>query len=186
MNDRVKVAGKDTSKIKLAEEAAKEFVNELSDGDSLTVVLFDSGATFLLGPDSPSGRMDREGKAEVLALLDGIPAGGETALYDAVVMAYEFLEGRGSKSNRGIVVLSDGRHEKGEKQAEKESAKSKMLEKINNNGEKNIFMFTIGYGVADDPRARSTWRSSRRWQTGPRANTSRPIRSASAKSFARS
>ena len=68
-------------------------------------------------------------------------------------MAYEFLEGRGSKSNRGIVVLSDGRHEKGEKQAEKESAKSKMLEKINNNGEKNIFMFTIGYGVADDPRA---------------------------------
>ena len=49
MNDRVKVAGKDTSKIKLAEEAAKEFVNELSDGDSLTVVLFDSGGDFSPG-----------------------------------------------------------------------------------------------------------------------------------------
>ncbi len=141
------------TKIKLAEDAAKEFVDQLSDGDNLTVILFDTETQFLLSRDNPTRTMDDKGKLEVKHELTDLPAGGMTALYDVTEMAYDLLNGRGSRGNRGIVVLSDGRHEKGEAEAEKAKKKEKMLKKIYNDGEKNIFTFTIGYGDPGDPRA---------------------------------
>jgi Ca-activated chloride channel family protein len=153
MNEMVKIGKETKRKIELAEEAAKEFVKQLSDGDNLTVITFSDDAAFVLEPDNPGRKMDRNGKAQVADALTDMIAGGQTALYDAVDMAYTALENRGTRSNRGIVVLTDGRHEKGEAERLKLEARKKVIDKIFNDGEKNIFIFTIGYGDPSDPRS---------------------------------
>ena len=100
MNQEVTYLNPDTgkeqkeTKIKLAEDAAKEFVDQLSDGDDLTVILFDDQALFL-DRENPTITMTAKGKVEIKQQLTNLIAGGETALYDAVGMAQELLSGRG-------------------------------------------------------------------------------------------
>ncbi|MGI9621991.1 MAG: VWA domain-containing protein [Acidimicrobiales bacterium] len=81
-----------------AKTAAKSFVDQLDDETRVAVVGF--GATASVSADLDSSR------AEVDAAIDGLQAGGETALYDGLVLASSQFQD--PEARRFVVVLSDG------------------------------------------------------------------------------
>jgi VWFA-related protein len=82
-----------------AREAGKALVAELGAGDKVTVVAFAS--TVEVVQPSTSDR------AALNAAIDALKAGGNTALYEAVVRAVEMSAMDGSP-RRAVVLLSDG------------------------------------------------------------------------------
>jgi tight adherence protein B len=82
-----------------AKAAARSFLVQLPPSATVTIVAF--GAT----PVELSTRSTD--RAEQLAAVDGIRAGGETALYDALQLALSLTPGD-NDVRRAVVVLSDG------------------------------------------------------------------------------
>jgi Ca-activated chloride channel family protein len=128
-------------KIRSAEEAAKEFIKQLSDGDSLSIILFSTEADFVRNEPFV---MSNAGKAEAIAQIQGLDPDGATAFNQAVNKGFTFLESRDPKRNRALVVLSDG------KDTQRGVTQEQLLDQIYNDGEKNIYIFTIGYGDGKD------------------------------------
>lgn len=82
-----------------AKEAAEEFLATLDSRSRVALVTFGSSPRIISGFTS--------NRADLTARVRGLEAGGETALYDAIVVAAEL--GRTTAQNlAGIVVLSDG------------------------------------------------------------------------------
>ena len=128
-------------KIRRAEDAAKEFINQLSDGDSLSIILFSTEADFVRNEPFV---MSSEGKAEAIAQIQGLEPDGATAFNQAVNKGFSFLESRDPRRNRALVVLSDG------KDTQRGVTQEQLLDHVYNDGEKNIYIFTIGYGDSRD------------------------------------
>ncbi len=128
-------------KIRSAEDAAKEFIKQLSDGDTLSIILFSTEADFVRNEPFV---MSNEGKAEAIAQIQGLDPDGATAFNQAVNKGYSFLESRDPKRNRALVVLSDG------KDTQRGITREQLLDHVYNDGEKNIYIFTIGYGDGKD------------------------------------
>ena len=128
-------------KIRSAEDAAKEFIKQLSDGDTLSIILFSTEADFVRNEPFV---MSNEGKAEAIGQIQGLDPDGATAFNQAVNKGYSFLESRDPKRNRALVVLSDG------KDTQRGITQEQLLDHVYNDGEKNIYIFTIGYGEGKD------------------------------------
>ena len=124
-----------------AEDAAKEFIKQLSDGDTLSIILFSTEADFVRNEPFV---MSNEGKAEAIGQIQGLDPDGATAFNQAVNKGYSFLESRDPKRNRALVVLSDG------KDTQRGITQEQLLDHVYNDGEKNIYIFTIGYGEGKD------------------------------------
>jgi uncharacterized protein YegL len=94
------------SKITFAVKGAQEFVNRMEPADTLYWIPFDD----VVYP-AVSGRKSEVGE-DLVSRIGGTPAGGGTALYDAVLDAYrqltELRATEGDSLRYGIVVLSDG------------------------------------------------------------------------------
>ncbi len=85
--------------IEAATAAAQEFITSLDGETDLAVIGFGASAETKAGFGST--------RAEVSAAIEGLNAGGETSLYDALVLASsEFGD---TAARRFVVVLSDGR-----------------------------------------------------------------------------
>jgi Ca-activated chloride channel family protein len=94
------------SKITFAVKGAQEFVNRMEPADTLLWIPFDDTVY-----PATSGRKSEVGE-DLVSRIGGTPAGGGTALYDAVLDAYGQLTDlrarEGDSLRYGIVVLSDG------------------------------------------------------------------------------
>ncbi len=81
-----------------AKAAARDFVDSLEDSTRVGLVGFGATASTRAGFD--------DSRAEVRSAIAALGAGGETALYDALVLAASELAG--SDARKFVVVLSDG------------------------------------------------------------------------------
>ncbi|MCE1254559.1 MAG: substrate-binding and VWA domain-containing protein [Anaerolineae bacterium] len=126
-------------KIAAARTSLVQFINLLEDRDRLQVITFSSDVNLMmdlteLGPK----------RIEITRRVSAIIEGGDTALYDAVVYAYQELEKNANpKHIRAVVVLSDGND------TASVNSINDVVKKIGSKSEEggnSIKLFTIGYG----------------------------------------
>jgi Ca-activated chloride channel family protein len=122
-----------------AKRGAKEFLATLDARDDVTLMFFDSKVYPPYGPVAVG-----KAKAELEGRIDGISAGGETAVYDATHAAYALLAARRKTSAhriRAVVVMTDG--------ADNKSARKIDQLRAELHGEdRAATVFTIAYGSA--------------------------------------
>jgi Ca-activated chloride channel family protein len=128
---------KDNAKMPNAQSGAKQLVSMLDGKDYLSVLPFNSqpawaGKDLLMSKDRDSATR----------LIESFFPGGDTALYDSINEAYQYLlqNPKGGKIS-AIVVLTDGADTKSQTSLEY------LLDEIRfDNESKTIRVFTIGYG----------------------------------------
>ncbi len=89
-----------------AKRGAKAFLATLDARDQVTLLFFDNNIYPPFGPVEAG-----KGKADLEARIDGVSAGGETALLSATDQAYALLAARGTAPAhriRAVVLMSDG------------------------------------------------------------------------------
>jgi Ca-activated chloride channel homolog len=131
-----------------AKKGAKAFLETLDARDRVTLVFFDHVVYPAFGP-----REVGKSKAELVARIDGISAGGDTAVYDATNMAYDLLATRRTASAhhiRAVVVMTDGKDNKSKVKLEQLRTK---LRGTGETQERPATIFTIGYGDASSSDA---------------------------------
>jgi Ca-activated chloride channel family protein len=123
-------------KMTSAKAGAKQLVSLLSDKDEFSLLSFSTDPSWA-SMDKPVG----SARAASTQAIDSLFPGGETALYDAVDMAYAHLLQRPSDHIRALVVLTDG-------EDNKSTAKlNELIGRIHADGEnRTIRIFTIAYG----------------------------------------
>jgi Ca-activated chloride channel homolog len=120
-----------------AKSGAIAFLRGLQPRDSVSVVFFDAQVYPVLGPRT--GDLQRELGARIQQTM----ASGGTALYDAVLAAYDSMDGR-ARAEPGrihaLVVMTDGKDE--HSRATLEAVKQKLRREE----EAPVKVFTIAYG----------------------------------------
>jgi VWFA-related protein len=111
-------------------EAAADFIRRLSVGDQIAVVSFDQTVKVEapLSPDKTAGER----------AVQGIAAGQDTALFDAVSEALSLFRGLATK-RQAVVILSDGADTKSRRKVEEVVAEAKA---------QGIPLYAIGLGEA--------------------------------------
>jgi Ca-activated chloride channel family protein len=125
-----------------AKRGAKAFLDTLDARDQVTLIFFDGQVYTPFGPVEVG-----KAKAELASRIDGISAGGETALYDATELAYKLLVQRRAASAhriRAAVVMTDGIDNKSH-------VKLPGLIKEIGGEDRAATTFTIGYGDQANP-----------------------------------
>jgi Ca-activated chloride channel homolog len=120
-----------------AKTGALAFLAGLQPRDSVSVLFFDAQVYPVVGPRTGPA------KGEIAARIQGTIANGGTALYDAVLAAYEAGDARARKEPERIhalVVMTDGKDE--HSQATLEAVKKKLASE----DEAPLKVFTIAYG----------------------------------------
>jgi len=130
----------DDGKIQNAREGAKQLVNLLSVSDRLSLLPFNSQATW-----ASRDLEIRTGRDELIHAIDSLFAQGGTALYDSIDMAYQHLldESKGGDPDNilSVVVLTDGAD------TESKSHLHELMQHVQYDGETHtIHVFTIAYG----------------------------------------
>jgi len=124
-----------------AKTGARAFLDDLAPRDSASIVFFDNNLYPPVGPLTIA-----EGRGELQQRLDGVIAGGGTALYDAVAQSFAAGRARVKAEPRRIhalVVMTDGRDE--HSKLTLDGLKAQLPR-----GEEGapVKIFTIGYGAA--------------------------------------
>jgi len=86
-----------------AKDAAKGMVSQLRDGDTVSVITYDTATDVLVSP-TPVNAANR---TSVLSAIDGITPGGDTCISCAIDAGMAALDGRNGGVKR-ILLLSDG------------------------------------------------------------------------------
>lgn len=131
----------DEGRLVQAKRALRSFIEQLSDEDSLGIIVFSSDANEL----TPLGPLGAK-REEVLQRVDNLFANGNTRLIDTVFEAYQQMNLLPSDERiRAIVVLSDG----ADNRSENTSQQLTQLLSANSEG-RSIKVFTIAYGTGSD------------------------------------
>ncbi len=85
-------------KLEAAKAVAKEYVQQMRDGDAAGVVLFNTSVRTL--------QVIKNSKAELLSAINEISAAGDTAMYDALVSSVRMLNS--VPGRKAILVYTDG------------------------------------------------------------------------------
>jgi Ca-activated chloride channel family protein len=126
----------DDNKLTNAKAGAKQLVSLLGDKDEFSLLQFSDSASWATRDQSL-----KESRKESNRAVDSLFPGGQTALYDAVDLAYTHLQERPADHIRALIVLTDG-----DDNTSKE-ALSDLLKKIHADGETHtVRIFTIAYG----------------------------------------
>jgi Ca-activated chloride channel family protein len=126
------------SKIQNAREGAKQLVQLLDDGDTLSFLPFSSELHW-----AQRNASVKEERPRLNTQIDSLFAGGGTALYQAIDAAYQQLAMAppGDSKIQAVVVLTDGEDTQSRMKLEE------LMERIRYNGEtRAIHIFTIAYG----------------------------------------
>jgi Ca-activated chloride channel family protein len=92
------------SKIASVRDAAVRFVQQMGDDDFITIISFSSQPTVLI-----QHQQIRQARASATTAIQGIQAGGSTALYDAIGVGADIIaKTSSSQVSNAMVVLSDG------------------------------------------------------------------------------
>ena len=130
-------SGSMSRRMAATQEAAKEFVRSLGDGDSVQLVSFAREIRTLTPMTST--------KNAVLQAIDGLTARGDTALYDALHRSLDLLAER--RGRRAVVLLSDGVDDDGTGQPLSESTIDDVLDRA---AEVGVPIFVVGLGTEMD------------------------------------
>ena len=125
-------------RLPLAQSSLRVLVDHLQDEDTVALVTYAGSTGVVLGP-TPASR-----RAAILAAIDGLSAGGGTAMESGMTLAYQqasqsFVKGH---ENR-VIVLSDGDANIGRTDWQT------VLSGIEGYAEKGITMSTIGFGMGN-------------------------------------
>jgi Ca-activated chloride channel family protein len=126
-----------------AKAGARSFLSSLDDRDQVSLLFFDAQVYPVIGP-----MLLQTGRPQLVARIDGVSADGGTALYDAVVAAYELATKRAAANPsqiHAIVVMTDGADENSK-------LALKDLESKFPKDEANVKVFTIAYGSSAESR----------------------------------
>lgn len=94
----------DGRKIENMREAAVQFVNQMGDDDSISIIAF-SDELILLADHEQVGPT----RSQITAAIEALESGGDTALYDAIGSGAEIIAGTTSpETTNAMVVLTDG------------------------------------------------------------------------------
>ncbi|MBL8130215.1 MAG: VWA domain-containing protein [Anaerolineae bacterium] len=124
----------ETSPIGRARAAAREFVENVREGDPVALVTFSTGVN-VVQPFTTD-------KAAILAAIDNAASGGETALYQAGYDAVR-LAAEAPVSRRVVILLSDGAEYGGNSTVERDAAALEALTR-------GVPVYTIGLGFGAD------------------------------------
>ena len=124
---------------KLAEvsAAARTFVRSSNPEDEMFVVNFNERVSLGL----PGTMRFTNSTAELENAITSAPAGGQTALYDAIAKALEELQA-GSRDKKALIVVSDG--------GDNASARS-LAQVMNLAGKSSAVIYTVGVFDEDNP-----------------------------------
>ena len=130
----------DNGKIQNAREGAKQLVSLLSDNDRLSLLPFNSRATW-----ASQDLQIKTGRDDLVRAIDSLFASGGTALYDSIDVAYQHLLEQTSSGDPNsilsIVVLTDG------EDTESKLPLPQLMQHVQFDGERHtIHVFTIAYG----------------------------------------
>lgn len=129
-----------------ARRGARAFLATLDARDQVTLMVFDSAVYPAYGPVELG-----EARADLEARIDGISAGGGTALYDATLAAHDLVDARrvaqgSSHRIRSVVVMTDGADT-----SSQHSLDDTVRALHGENG--GVSVFAIGYGAEPNQTA---------------------------------
>ena len=125
-------------KIEQAREAAGFVLNNLHEGDLFNIIAYDSKVEAF----RPELQVyDKKSRAEALAYVDGLFAGGGTNIYDSLSQALEDLQDK--KQPSYVLFLTDGRPTSGETNESKIAAVAREA----NNVRARMLTFGVGFDV---------------------------------------
>ena len=130
-------SGSMRAKLASVTAAARTFIQSSSPDDQIFVVNFNENVTLGL----PAAIPFTNSPDDLAKAISGTPATGQTALYDAVWKAREWLAG-GSRDKKVLIVISDGG----------DNASTHTVADILRTGDRlNVQVYTIGIFDPDDP-----------------------------------
>jgi len=130
-------SGSMRAKLASVTAAARTFIQSSSPDDQIFVVNFNENVTLGL----PAAIPFTNSPDDLAKAIAGTPATGQTALYDAVWKAREWLAG-GSRDKKVLIVISDGG----------DNASTHTVADILRTGDRlNVQVYTIGIFDPDDP-----------------------------------
>ncbi len=126
------------NKLPLLKSALKLLVNELREGDKVSIVVYAGAAGLVLPPTSG------ENKGTIIAALDRLEAGGSTAGGAGIKLAYktareQFIKG----GNNRIIIATDGDFNIGA------SSNAEMERLIEVERESGVFLTVLGFGMGN-------------------------------------
>jgi Ca-activated chloride channel family protein len=126
------------NKMKNAQLGAKQLLSMLGDEDIISLLPFSDKPGW-----AEKGISLAKGRENAVKVVDSLFPSGETALYDATLMAFQYLQDNPQPDLiQVVVVLTDGEDNKSKLQL------NELLNKIKIDYEKkNIRVFTIAYGT---------------------------------------
>jgi VWFA-related protein len=119
-------------KLAAAKEAAKSYINQMRPGDQAGLITYDT-QVYTVQPVTTD-------TAALIAAIDGLKTGSDTAMYNALVEAEKALEGVSGR--KAIIVLTDGLDNKSQSTAE---------DVMNGIGQSGLTINAVGFG---DPGSR--------------------------------
>ncbi len=127
-----------SNKLPLLKSALKLLVNELREGDKVSIVVYAGAAGLVLPPTSG------ENKGAIIAALDRLEAGGSTAGGAGIKLAYatareQFIKG----GNNRIIIATDGDFNIGA------SSNAEMERLIEKERESGVFLTVLGFGMGN-------------------------------------
>lgn len=125
-------------KLPLAKRALRMLVDALRDGDTVALVTYASGVKVVLGPTG------MEKKAEIHAAIEGLQAGGSTAMSSGIDLAYQqAAKTLDSESVSRVIVLSDGDANVGK------TSHEEILKVIAGKAKEGVTVTTVGFGMGN-------------------------------------
>ncbi len=125
-------------KLPLAKRSLRYLVDNLRDGDTVSLVTY-AGATREVLP--PTGL---EHKAKIHAAIEALTAGGSTAMASGIELAYKnAVKGLGPDTNARVIVLSDGDANVGN------TSHADILKTIQRYVSEGVTLTTVGFGMGN-------------------------------------
>lgn len=122
-------------KLPLLKSSLKTLVDTLDDADRIAIVAY-AGASGLVLPSTPASQ-----KAEILAAIDRLEAGGSTNGASGIELAYQVAEQSGAENSVNRVILAtDGDFNVGV------SSRDGLKKLIEEKRESGIFLSVLGFG----------------------------------------
>jgi Ca-activated chloride channel family protein len=125
-------------KLPLAKRAMRVLVDNLKDGDTVSLVTYAGNTRVVLEPTG------LEHKAQILSALEDLSSGGSTAMSSGMDLAYDLAaKSLGPNSVSRVIVLSDGDANVGN------TNHDQILKAIAGKVKEGVTMSTIGFGMGN-------------------------------------
>lgn len=125
-------------KVDNMKEAAVQFVEQMGDDDTITVITFSTAPSILVPPTNVG-----EARSKIINAIQGINASGDTALFDAIAQGAAVIgSAPRTDATNVMVVLTDG--------VDTSSVRSFSDQLILEATQNNTTIFTIAYGSDAD------------------------------------